>query len=87
MHTIQLVQHANVFTLHYENEITISRRYMTKDWAFKLCHALKAICVLTFLTKLGTRSMSDLLFVFDYPAELCLLLTTNSVSVAYHYNQ
>jgi len=31
MHTIHLVQHVDVFTHHYGNEITIIRKYMAKN--------------------------------------------------------
>ena len=34
MHNIHLVQHADVSTHHYGNEITIIRKYMAKDWTF-----------------------------------------------------
>jgi len=37
-----------------------------------------------FLAMLGTRSTSDLLIVFNPPAELRLLVTANSTGVAYH---
>jgi len=40
-----------------------------------------------FLAKLGTRSSSDLLIVFDPPTELRLFLTSDSMGVAYHRGQ
>jgi len=40
-----------------------------------------------FLAKLGTRSTSDLLIVLNPPAELRLLLTPDSIGVAYHRGQ
>ena len=88
MHIIHLVQHADISTHHYDNEIAIIRKYMAKDWTFNLCHTLREgnMCA-DFLAKLGTRYTSDLLIVFDPPAELCLLLTADNMSVAYHCGQ
>jgi len=40
MHIIHLIQHADVSTHHYGNEIAIIRKYMAKDWTFNLCHTL-----------------------------------------------
>jgi len=37
-----------------------------------------------FLAKLGTKSTSDLLIVFDPSPELRLLLTMDIIGVAYH---
>ena len=85
MHTIHLVQYADVSTHHYGNEIAIIRKYMAKNWTFRLCHTLREgnMCA-DFLAKLGTRSTSDLLIVLNPPAELRLLVTANSTGVAYH---
>jgi len=85
MHTIHLVQYADVSTHHYGNEITIIRNYMAKDWTFQLRHTLREcnMCV-HFLAKLGKRSTSDLLIMLNPPAELRLLLMTDSMGVAYH---
>jgi len=41
------------------------------------------MCV-DFLAKLRTRSTSDLLIVLNPPAELRLLLTADSMGIAYH---
>jgi len=85
MHTIHLVQYADVSTHHYGNEITIIRKYMAKDWTFQLRHTPREgnMCV-DFLAKLGTRSTSDLLIVLNPSAELRLLLMADSMGVAYH---
>jgi len=88
MHTIHLVQHVDISTHHCENEITIIRKYVAKDWTFQLCHTLREgnMCD-DFLAMLETRSTSDLLIVLSPPAELRLLLTTDSMGVVDHHGQ
>jgi len=85
MHTIHLVQYADVST-HDGNDIAIIRKYMAKDWTFQLRHTLKEgnMCA-DFLAKVGTRSTSDLLIVLNPPAELRLLLMADSMGVVYHH--
>jgi len=43
---------------------------MIKDWTFQLCHT-RNMCA-DFLAKLGTRSTSDLLIVFNPSFVYCL---------------
>jgi len=57
MHTIHLVQHANVSTHRYENEIAIIRKHVAKDWEFRLYHTLKKGSIrVDYLAKLRTYS-------------------------------
>jgi len=82
--TIHLVHHADVFTHHYGNEITTTKKYMDNDWIFQLCHTLReGNMFVDFLVKLKTRSIGDLMTILDPPTEPRLLLMANSMGVSY----
>jgi hypothetical protein len=84
LQTIRLVQTEDVRYHHYGNEIEIIRQFLAKDWTVRLYHAFReGNMSAEVLTKLGTRTTSNLVILNNPPIELQLVLLADVMRVSY----
>lgn len=84
LHALHLIREGNLILHRHENEITIIRAYINKDWDCKLLHTLgEGNHCTRFLARLGAHRRDSVIYLSSPSSDLMTLIKADALGTEF----